>query len=149
MPLMFVVFALFDSFRSLRLSSKSHSSMEDNYCTLLNFSIRAWPVLLTVYLTVTSSCDSCVRTSTDLTVIRSPSHICSALWTRIWVAVTSSSLKGAKTSWFSPVPNVGRLTLSPGMVNSTCSIICLIWSLSLACSLRPFLSTWKGKANCT
>ena len=36
--------------------------------------------------------------------------------------MASSSLAGSKTSCISPLPKVGRLTRSPGVVKSTCSI---------------------------
>ena len=76
----------------------------------------------TRYWTVTRSVASSLSTSTRLDLDQLAEPLLQSPCTRNWVAVASSSLLGAKTSCISPLPKSGRLTRSPGAVNSTCSI---------------------------
>ena len=64
------------------------------------------------------STDSISRPSS---LIRLPRYCCKAAWTRNWVVAASSLLLGAKTSCIRPLPKSGRMSRSPGVVNSTCS----------------------------
>ena len=49
---------------------------------------------------------------------------------------------GANTSCSRPLPKSGRLTRSPGAVNSTCSIRSRMWSSSSVVAVRPRPSKW-------
>ena len=51
---------------------------------------------------------------------------------------------GAKTSAFRPQPKSGRLTRSPGLVNSTCRIMSRTWSSSSVVAVRPAAAEWNG-----
>jgi len=64
-----------------------------------------------------------------------------AAWTVSCVAAASASLFGANTSCRRPLPNVGRLTRSPGEVNSTCSTRSRMCSSSDVDPVRPRAST--------
>ena len=44
----------------------------------------------------------------------------------------------------SPLPKSGRITRSPGAVNSTCSMRSRMWSPRSVLALRPRPSKWKG-----
>jgi hypothetical protein len=60
------------------------------------------------------------------------------------VAAASAELLGMKTSDFSPQPNSGRFTRSPGFVNSTCRIRSRTWSSSAVVAERPRASMSYG-----
>src|SRR3546814_14691471 len=59
---------------------------------------------------------------TASTAITSFNQRSSAPCTSVCVAAASASELGANTSWRRPQPKSGRLTRSPGLVNSTCRI---------------------------
>src|SRR5262249_50274436 len=69
----------------------------------------------------TNTFSSSLSTLTSSTRIRSPSHCCISPCAKSCVAAANSLLLGAKTKRARPLPKLGRLTRSPGAVNSTCS----------------------------
>ena len=62
---------------------------------------------------------------------------CSAPCTSICVVAASVVLLGSNTSASSPLPKSGRITRSPGAVNSTCSIRSRMWSSRSVAAVRP------------
>ena len=58
-----------------------------------------------------------------------PRCCCSAPCTSICVVAASAVLLGSNTSASRPLPKSGRITRSPGEVNSTCSIRSRMWSV--------------------
>src|SRR5947207_2562707 len=90
---------------------------------LTNCSVIASWVERSVYCRLTIRLESDEVTSRPCTSMTSPSHCCSVARMVNWRAAASSGLLGAKTSCWSPLPKSGRLTRSPGLVMSNCSIM--------------------------
>ena len=86
------------------------------------------------------------RPSTASTSTTSSSQRWSDARTSICVVVASTSLSGANTIVFRPQPKSGRLTRSPGSVNSTCSIRSRTWSSAVVAAVRPSAPTRNGKS---
>jgi hypothetical protein len=87
-----------------------------------NTSSRRLAVERTTYRSWTRTTFSSLTTSRSSTSISSPSQRWSAAWTESSRAEASSGLLGVNTRSSSPQPKSGRITRSPGLVNSSCSI---------------------------
>src|SRR5216683_1149281 len=111
-----------------------------NCATLRSFVRR------TTYWIRMLSVDSSLVTSNACSSIKSPSQRCNVACSVNFKAAASSGLLGPKIRRCRPLPKSGRLTRSPGLVKSSCSIISRMWSSSLAEAVRPRLSRWNGKS---
>ena len=90
---------------------------------------------------------SSLTTSRDSTVDRGRRASAGARPARTVSRVAASSgLLGANTRSSRPQPKSGRITRSPGLVNSNCSIRSRTWSSYRPCAVRPLRSTRNGKA---